>query len=243
MNPLRILLHSIVFSQCKYTRNDIEIKFATNDSKNVPYIHCSYSNSTKYIVFAHGMATNIFKIYDSCKALCTKTKTNVIAFEYPGFTDLDKTPPSEQSCYDNIKIMINYMNKVMNIDNSNIYLVGYSLGTGIVADFIANNSWTSHAMLIAPYKTILSVVIKGSEKNEKNNNIDMFETIKKVDKIKCPVMIVHSEQDSIINIKHGKKIYEKLPNPLQPLWLTNLDHTDILNNIEEKEWRKFLQYE
>jgi hypothetical protein len=186
------------------------------------------------------MATNLYKIYDSCVALCAKIKTNIIAFEYPGFIDSDKTAPSEQGCYDNISTMITYMINTMGIDAGNIYLVGYSLGTGIVADYAARNTWSTNIMLISPYKTILSVAFKGCSKNPYYKSNDMFETVKKVDKIKCPVMIVHSEADTIINIKHGKSIYNKLPNPMTPLWLNNFDHTDVINNIPHDTWSQFL---
>jgi len=117
------------------------------------------------------------------------------------------------------------------------------LGTGIVADFVATNAWDTNVMLISPYKTILSVAFKGCSKNPYYKQNDMFETIKKVDKMTCPVMVVHSEKDTIINVKHGKSIHSKLPNPLPPLWLTSLDHTDVVNNIPQDAWIRFLQYD
>src|SRR5258705_194298 len=82
----------------------------------------------------------------------------------------------------------------MNIEEKNIILIGQSLGTGIVIDYVSKNKWDSPIILISPYKSIISVVCDSSIVKP----IDKFQSLKKIKSITCPVKIFHGKEDKTI---------------------------------------------
>jgi len=220
----------------------ITVTFATDNTQNisVPYIQFVHENSKKYIIFAHGNACSMYTLSYYFRNICEISKVNVISFEYPGYSVCPGTP-SEYTCGQNLNILIDHLINEKNIKQKNIYLVGQSIGTGIVANYVATHDWSNSIMLISPYKTIASIVLKDNFINNiLKSFFDMFETINKVDKINCPVKIVHGEKDELISIDHGKEIYEKLKYKLAPTWLQDANHNNILNLIDYDVWEEFL---
>ena len=53
-------------------------------------------------------------------------------------------------------------------------------------------------------------------------------SIDKVENIQSPTLVIHGTEDHVIGLHHGKELYARLPNPLEPLWVDGADH----NNIE-----------
>ena len=119
--------------------------------------------------------------------------------------------------------------------------MGQSLGTGVTIDFVhRNREWTTPIILVSPYKTIVSVVSDTSLRSV----YDKFETINKINNIKCPVKIFHGDNDNVINISHGKQIYEELNQKVfEPTWLAGIGHNDILNAINVEDLMFVINYE
>lgn len=248
----KTITHSVVnklaFAPPAFPKKDNEdilrnlgIQFIQHNNKHVAYKLYKYLNSSNYIVFAHGNASDITHMSHYCQHLSQVAQSNVLMFEYPGYLSSNETP-CESGCYENITITVDYLVKTKSIDPKNIYLVGQSLGSGIVAHFAATNKWDTSIMLISPYKTIGSIAIDNNNSSCRaiRASLDMFETVHKIHKITAPIMIVHGETDEVINIEHGKTLYEKTVNKLPPVWIPNCGHNDILNRIGAGTWKRFM---
>lgn len=48
-----------------------------------------------------------------------------------------------------------------------------------------------------------------------------------IDQVEAPVLFIHGTKDKVVPIAHGKKLFEKCPNPLNPLWVENGGHDDL----------------
>ncbi|VDD79278.1 unnamed protein product [Mesocestoides corti] len=51
--------------------------------------------------------------------------------------------------------------------------------------------------------------------------------IDKVEHIQSPTLVIHGTDDHVIGLHHGKELFARLPNPLEPLWVDGADHNDI----------------
>src|SRR5579872_1501214 len=111
---------------------------------------------TKYIVFSHGTGDDIVSNYDFCKHLANQLNVGVVIYDYPGY-GCSTGQPTEQGCYDSLNNVMFHLTKVLKIDKSNIILMGYSLGTGVVVDYTMRHEWNKTIVLCAPYKSIISV--------------------------------------------------------------------------------------
>ena len=61
---------------------------------------------------------------------------HVVAFDYQGY-GLSEGEPSESACYQDLACVVDYVNRALLTPNRNIYLVGQSLGTGVVIDYVS----------------------------------------------------------------------------------------------------------
>jgi abhydrolase domain-containing protein 17 len=52
-------------------------------------------------------------------------------------------------------------------------------------------------------------------------------SIDKVERIMSPVLIIHGKDDEVIDISHGRAIYERCPRPVEPLWVEGAGHNDV----------------
>jgi abhydrolase domain-containing protein 17 len=221
-------------------------KTKTNDGTDISYVVIvpeKNPKSEKYIVFSHGNGDDIYGSYYYCRNLANTLGVNVICYDYPGYGQSGGIP-SEQGCYDALECIVDNVLIGSGVNPINIFLIGQSLGTGPTMNYVARKhkwsakKWSTPVMVISPYKTICKVVSDTSLVYP----IDKFTTERWLSDITCPVKICHGEDDKLINISHGKTIYENLKNPMKPCWLPRIGHNDILNAIPLKEFQEMLNY-
>ncbi|VBB17619.1 alpha/beta hydrolase family protein [Yasminevirus sp. GU-2018] len=202
------------------------------------------------IVFSHGNGSDILSMRSLCDYWADVFMLDCICYDYPGYglsVRLDdelsttssftssmskpskrtrpKTYPTEEGCYNSMKIVMDHLRKEYDV----IYIVGQSLGTGICVDYCAKYAWKTPIVLISPYKSIARVIADSCATSAIDSS---FNTYEKVDKLKCPVKIFHGDSDTLIHISHGEDIYKALlDKKLSPVWLKNVGHNDILDKI------------
>jgi hypothetical protein len=108
-------------------------------SKNNNNIHFSkyLPNNTKnetpnmnYIIFSHGNACDMSSMNDYLQYLSNELDVCVINYDYCGY-GLSTGEANENNCYDSLSSIIKYLLK-NNVVHTNIFLIGQSLGTGVV---------------------------------------------------------------------------------------------------------------
>jgi pimeloyl-ACP methyl ester carboxylesterase len=159
----------------------------------------------------------------------------VVCWDYPEY-GLSTGELDEFSCYNSIEDVVSHYKKMTN----KILLCGQSLGTGIVVDWISKHVWTNPVVLISPYKSIPKV-ITGINLVESLICKNKFATYQKIGKTNCPIKIFHGRQDDLIGVSHPIELYELVPNKiLQPHYIDNTGHNDILGKIDLNEFVKLL---
>jgi pimeloyl-ACP methyl ester carboxylesterase len=185
--------------------------------------HYPLSREDIVIIFSHGNASDIYTFY---KQLCNYSRNlNVlmVCYDYPGY-GLSTGNLSEENCYGSIESVINYYSKKIN--KKNIILVGQSLGTGVTVNYAHDNNWEHPIVLISPYKSIGRVLVD-SVMVESSFRHNMFKNYSKIEKLVCPVKIIHGTNDEVIPIDHGKHLYKLLKHPIVPSWKEGYGHNDI----------------
>ena len=200
------------------------------------------NKTQKYIIMSSGNGADVFGMIDYGQYLANNLNVSVILYDYLGYGHSTGSP-SETGCYESISAVISYVKNELHVLEKDITLIGQSLGTGITIDYVSKNNWKSPIILISPYKSIISVVYDSSIV-QLANPIDKFKTLSKLGNVFCPVKIFHGDADELINVSHGKTIYEKLNNKtFEPTWLKGVGHNDILGVIDLKEVEKVVRYE
>ena len=117
--------------------------FITNKKLNIKICVCeiipyNYVKNQKVLIFSHGNGCDIYTFYPYLLDLANLTGVKVVCWDYPQY-GLSEGKLHEHTCYQGLTNVINHYLKL----TSKILLVGQSLGTGIVVDYISKNNWSN----------------------------------------------------------------------------------------------------
>lgn len=193
-------------------------------------------SNKKYILWSHGNSGDLTSIYSLIKSFheIVKGKIGFIVYDYEGYGYSDGIC-SEKNCYNDLTCMIKYSLTVLGIRKRNLFLIGQSLGTGIVVDFCFRHYWKTPIILISPYKSISRVKIDpfwiDITSNIVIDSVDMFTTHHKLEYLKCPIVIYHGVYDEIISASHSIEMYNNHKHKIKLLLVENASHNNILNHV------------
>lgn len=195
----------------------------------ISYVRFKGINSKKVILFSHGNASDVLAMYNYCEHLANTYGIDCVCYDYIGYglsTKEGVVNPYEDGCYESIQIMVDHLKG----HYDKIYLMGQSLGTGICVDYASKNEWSTPIILISPYKSLVRVMMDSCMSSGLDTS---FNTYEKISNVTCPVKIIHGDADTLINISHGREIYDKINDKaLDPIWVKNAGHNDILEYIK-----------
>lgn len=233
-------------------RNRRDLKFITTSKEKlrIPIIHIKRFNNSKAkytIIYSHGNAEDVGLSLNYLDMLSEILDLNIIAYEYPGYSISDGYP-SEDNCYEAINAAYHYATTIANIDPSTIILFGRSLGTGPTVDLCSRTSDVAGCILQSPLESGIRCFI-GFYSSYALYPIDIFRNYAKIEKIKCPVFILHGLEDNVVPCSNGKNLYKQLQErsildddsiDYSPLWIPSRGHNDIPEAVVMQHCKKFL---
>ncbi|MBV6623098.1 MAG: alpha/beta hydrolase [Rivularia sp. (in: Bacteria)] len=231
-------VEKLIFLPPPSTYQDTEeiIKLTSEDGTKLSAIYLSNPNAKYTILHAHGNASDLGMIKPRMEQL-RDIGLNVLAYDYRGY-GTSEGKPSEQNAYKDIDTAYNYLTQELKIPPDKIILFGRSVGGGSaidlavrkpVAGLITESTFTSIFKVKVPIKIL---------------PFDKFDNLKKISKVKSPVLIMHGKMDEIVPFSHGKQLFKQAPEPKLSLWVDDGKHnnfpyaagekyTDILKNFIE----------
>ena len=209
--------------------NDV-CKTPKDKKSSESYIHCWYFNNfktRKTIVFYHGTSGNITDrkyIID----LCHRFKFNLFLFDYCGYGESSEFT-HKFFLRENGETVHNYLNKIQKIPSKDIIIWTESLGC-ITGAYIASKYDCGGLILLSGFSSlddILNCSLEGYKQQASklltsllSYKMDYLPVKDYLYKVKCPVVIIHSEKDEIVpyecskinykNIKHKDKLFVKI---------------------------------
>ena len=212
----------------------IKIKTGSN-IELLSWYHKKNINDYKTILFLHGNAgsleNRIHKI-NNFKDL----NVNFLLLAWRGFSG-NKGSPTEQNLYEDAWSAIKWL-KSEGIKESNIIIYGESLGTGVATE-IAQNKNFAGVILESPFTSMID-----AEKTKypylpvKFLLKDKYESNKKIQNIKTPILIMHGKVDNIVPFYMGEKMYDLANEPKYSYFTEYDDHMmeyneKLLNALKE----------
>jgi pimeloyl-ACP methyl ester carboxylesterase len=225
-------LEAKFYKRCKEVAYDIipeiseKIKSFTVTTRKGVTIDCwniNPSKSRKYLVFCNGMQcekdrTELQHAYNNL--LCTNY--GIIAFDYQG-RGKSGGVFSQKGAYQSLEAIFEYL-KSKGIEPENIGLVGHSMGCAVVTDFAKDNK-CAFVAIMNPFNkatdevkgfidlTKISKLIKSIIKSIPSALIPLrnrFNNEAYLQKIRCPVLILHAKDDKEVSVELGRKLHEKV---------------------------------
>lgn len=198
-----------------------EIFLTTADGTRIAAWFVPAENARGVLLFCHGNAGNISHRLESLE-IFHALGLAVLIFDYRGY-GASSGHPSEEGTYQDAEAAWQYLVQERHVSPAEIIIFGRSLGGAVAARqaaktspraLILESSFTSVPDLAASLYPFFPVRLMSRFH---------YETKKELQRIHCPVLIVHSPQDEIIPFAHGRALYEGAAPPKRFLEISG-DH-------------------
>jgi fermentation-respiration switch protein FrsA (DUF1100 family) len=146
----------------------------------------------------------------------------VLAYDYPGYGHSDGQP-SEEGCYRAIDAAYAYLTETLRIPADRIIIFGHSLGGGPSADLAARKP-AAGLVLESTFTTAFRV-----STGVRVLPFDKFNSLAKLSRVRCPVLVIHGTRDTVIPPWHGQALYRQANQPKFSYWVAGADHNDLID--------------
>lgn len=134
--------------------------------------------------------------------------------------------PTEQGLYLDARSAISFLRK-QGVMTPCMVLYGASLG-GAVAVQLASETQVGALILFAPFTSMVDVGKKHYPfLPVKWLLLDRYDNLTKIKKIHAPILMIHGENDRIVPVLLGRRLFEAANMPKELLFLENSGHDDI----------------
>lgn len=191
-------------------------------------------------LFSHGNAGNIADRLESI-GLLRNLGFSVFAYDYGGYGKSSGSA-SEKRCCADVRAAWRHLTETRGMPARQILLFGRSLGGAVTADL---------AQEVVP----AAVVLESTFLSVPDVAKDMFPwlpvqwlvrtqfcTKDKIARFHCPLLVIHSPDDSLIRFHHGKELFERAREPKQFLEIRGGHNDGFVQSMKmyTRGWEEFL---
>lgn len=201
-------------------QDETAVLLTTTDGNTIAarYLHNPDSRTT--ILFSHGNASDLGSILPNLELL-RDAGYSVFAYDYPGYGH-SPGKPTEGGTYRSIEAAYGYLTTELKIAPENIVAYGQSVGGG-PSTYLAANKPLGGLILQSTFATVFQVVFPF-----RVLPFEKFPTVKRIDEINCPLLLIHGTSDRTIPFSHSEELLAAAAEPKQLVPIMGADHNDIL---------------
>ncbi len=181
------------------------------------------ANAKCTILFCHGNGGTLSDWLDVLR-MYHIMNFNVLLFDYGGYGKSTGSPSAER-LYEDARAAWKYLTETKGIPAKKIILIGHSIGGG-VASQLASEIKPAGLVLQSTFTSLTDVCQEKLPMFPVRFLLrDRFETLKKLPRIACPLLVMHSKKDTLIHFKFGIRLFDAANPPKQFVELRG-DHNE-----------------
>jgi fermentation-respiration switch protein FrsA (DUF1100 family) len=214
-----------------------EVYFRTRDGETLHAWFIMAKKPAATVLYCHGNAGNISHRLHRVKFF-NDMGINVLIFDYRGYGK-SSGRPGEKGLYHDAQAAYDYLIAEKNIKSQDLMVYGKSLGGAVAVDLclkrevgklILESTFASSAEVAKEIYPFLPLTLLLTQK---------YNSLKKIDKISIPKLIVHGRDDEIIKFRHSKMLYEKAAEPKKHMPFTGGHNDEVF--VTSKEYRDIIK--
>lgn len=159
---------------------------------------------------------------------------SILLIDYRGYGKSTGTI-SERGFYTDAASAYNFLIAEKGFDPTDIIVYGRSIGTGVAVDLAARHT-VKGLVLESPYTSLgdladskvpfffPSVYLRFS-----------FNNLKKINAVKCPLIVIHGANDDLIPSSHGEFLYQRFEGKKKLILIAGAAHNDM-NAFEDYQY-------
>lgn len=202
------------------------IKTKTKQMNHIPCLFLlSKKNpeTKKFLLYFHGNAEDIFNSIPNLDLLKSILPYHVISIEYPGYSIYYSDKSAERIEEDSL-IVYDYLTKKLKVNPKDIAVIGRSIGSG-PAVYLSAYRDPAALVLISAFNSIRETA-ESFLGIFKFMIADRFRNIDIIDKVTCPLLLIHGQMDTLIPFKHSIDLSKKTSGPYELILPEEMDHND-----------------
>ncbi|MCD9645376.1 hypothetical protein HAX54_034232 [Datura stramonium] len=178
--------------------------------------------ATMTLLYSHGNAADIGQMFQFFVELSDRLRVNVMGYDYAGY-GRSNGEPSEQNTYADIEAVYKCLKEIYEVKEEDIILYGQSIGSGPTLELATKLPQIRGVILQSAILSGLRVMYR----IKYSLWLDMYKNIDKIPYVSCPILVIHGTEDEVVDISHGKKLWELSKMKYEPLWVNGGNHCDL----------------
>lgn len=174
------------------------------------------------LLYSHGNAADLGQLYDLFVQLKVNLKINLMGYDYSGY-GASTGKPSEENTYADIEAVYQCLETEYGISQEDIILYGQSVGSGPTLHLASRlprlRGVVLHSAILSGLRVVCHVNFTFC--------FDIYKNVKKIKKVKCPVLVIHGTDDDVVDWSHGKELWRLAREPHDPLWIKGGGHCNL----------------
>lgn len=201
-----------------------EVWLTTSDGVRLHGWHLPAPGAANLLLFCHGNAGNISHRLDNLARL-HQAGVAVFIFDYRGY-GLSQGKPSEAGLYLDAEAAWDWAQGQAESQGGRVVLFGRSLG-GVAATYLAAQQQPAGLILESTFTNLGAMAgslfpLPGLEGWLKGR----FNSLGRAAGVRCPVLMLHGDDDQIVPLRLGQELFEALPRPKKFVTLQGAGHND-----------------
>ena len=170
---------------------------------------------------------------------------SVLLVDYRGFGRSTNRFPSEESVYEDVEAVWNYLVNKRQIKPENIYLFGHSLGGAIAINLAFNHPNIGGLIIESSFTNIIKMVDYKKKYRMFPINLllnQRFDSLAKVPALKMPILFTHGTEDELIPPSMSEALFAAAAEPKQLLLVPGAGHNNVRQVGGTPYWDKLQQF-
>lgn len=184
------------------------------------YLRNPYARLT--LLYSHGNAADLGQLYHLFLQLRNRLRVNLIGYDYSGY-GASTGKPTEYNTYADIEAVYQCLEREYGVDQEDLILYGQSVGSGPTLHLAAHlprlRGVILHSAILSGLRVLCQVKLTFW--------FDIYKNIKKIRKVKCPVLVIHGTEDEVVTWLHGKELWKLSREAYEPLWVAGGGHCNL----------------
>lgn len=208
-----------------------DLRLTTDDGVELSAWWVPAATRKGVLLFFHGNAGNISHRLESIQ-IFNRLGLDVLILDYRGYGRSDGKP-SETGTYLDAAAAWRYLTEERGHSPSEIVIFGRSMGAAIAARLASTSTPGPAALIVESPFTSTPDIAQEAYPFLPARWLTRFSyaTRDYVTDVACPVLVIHSEDDEIIPVKHGREVFKAAPEPKQFLALRGGHNTGFLESL------------
>jgi len=224
-----------------YTPNDInldyeDVRIKTSDGLILQgWFIPSNSESDITWLWFHGNGGNNGHRISELALAHHRTGVNIFIFDYRGYGE-SEGKPSEKGTYLDSRAAMEYLSSRPDVDKDRIVFMGNSLGAALSVE-LALTQPPMAMILVSPFASVrdmakLTLPFPPVGWMVRNH----YDNVARIRQLNVPLLVLHGDEDDLVPISQGRKLYEAANQPKRFQTLDGAGHNNTYEVNPDQFW-------